>query len=154
RPDNLAESVAELLAEGNIVGWHQDGGEFGPRALGARSILADPTRTDMKDRVNAQVKFREGVRPFAPSVTAERASDIFEGCTDSPFMLFVYPVRAEWRDRLPAITHVDSTARVQTVSHDVQPRYHALLEAFGQRTGVPVLLNTSFNVMGEPIVNS
>lgn len=154
RPADLAGEAAALLADGKIVGWHQDGGEFGPRALGARSILADPTREDMKERVNAKVKFREGFRPFAPSVTVERASDIFEGCAESPFMLFVYPVRAEWRERLPAITHVDGTARVQTVSRDVQPRYHALIEAFGQRSGVPVLLNTSFNVMGEPIVNS
>jgi carbamoyltransferase len=153
-PERVEARAAELIADGNIVGWFQDRAEFGPRALGARSILADPTRADMKDRVNSVVKHRESFRPFAPSCTEERVADYFEGCGRSPFMLFVHRVRPEWRDRLPAITHVDGTARVQTVSAAIQPRYHRLLCEFEKRRGVPIVLNTSFNVMGEPIVNS
>ncbi len=153
-PGSVEACAAELIAEGGIVGWFQDRAEFGPRALGARSILADPTREDMKDRVNSVVKHRESFRPFAPSCIEERAADFFEDCGPSPFMLFVHRVRPEWRDRLPAITHVDGTARVQTVSARIQPRYHRLLCEFEQRRGVPIVLNTSFNVMGEPIVNS
>ncbi len=153
-PDNVVERAAELLAEGNIVGWFQGRMEFGPRALGARSILADPTRPDMKDLINTYVKHREEFRPFAPSVLVERAGEFFEGCGESPFMLFVYPVKERYKAALPAITHVDGTARVQTVSRDVDARYYALIEAFERRRGVPVVLNTSFNVMGEPIVNT
>ncbi len=153
-PANLEGEAAELLAAGNIVGWFQDRAEFGPRALGARSILADPTRADMKDRVNSVVKHREGFRPFAPSCTEERAAEFFEGCGESPFMLFVHKVVPDKRALLPAITHVDGTARVQTVSASLQPRYHRLLCEFERRRGVPIVLNTSFNVMGEPIVNS
>jgi carbamoyltransferase len=128
--------------------------EFGPRALGARSILADPTRPDMKDLINKYVKHREEFRPFAPSCLEERAPEYFEGCRDSPFMLFVYRVKPEMRAQVPAITHVDGTARVQTVSREVDPRYYALIEAFERRRGVPMVLNTSFNVMGEPIVHT
>ncbi len=153
-PDDLEDRAADLLAEGNIVGWYQGRMEFGPRALGSRSILADPTRADMKDRVNQVVKHRESFRPFAPSCLKERAPEYFEGCTDSPFMLFVYPVAEAHRGRLPAITHVDGTARVQTVDAKLMPRYHKLISAFEQRRGVPLVLNTSFNVMGEPIVNT
>jgi carbamoyltransferase len=153
-PQRVESRAAELVADGRIIGWFQDRAEFGPRALGARSILADPTRPDMKDRVNSVVKHRESFRPFAPSCIEERAPDIFEGCTRSPFMLFVHRVRPEWRDRVPAITHVDGTSRVQTVSKTLQPRYHALLREFERLRGVPIVLNTSFNVMGEPIVNS
>ncbi len=153
-PANVVERAADLLAEGNIVGWFQGRMEFGPRALGSRSILADPTRPDMKDLLNKYVKHREEFRPFAPSCLAERASDYFEGCTDSPFMLFVHRVRPEKRASVPAITHIDGTARVQTVSADNAPRYHALIAAFEKRRGVPMVLNTSFNVMGEPIVHS
>ena len=153
-PVHLEARAAELIAEGKIVGWFQDRTEFGPRALGARSILADPTRADVKDRLNSVVKHRESFRPFAPSCVEERASDYFEGCGRSPFMLFVHRVRPEWRDRLPAITHVDGTARVQTVDAAVQPRYHRLLCEFETRRGVPIVVNTSFNVMGQPIVNS
>jgi len=128
--------------------------EWGPRALGSRSILADPTCPEMKDRLNAEVKFREGFRPFAPSVTEEDAPRFFDGCTRSPFMLFVHPVLDAAREQLPAITHIDGTARVQTVCEQDNPRYYRLLRAFERCRGVPVLLNTSFNVMGEPIVNT
>lgn len=154
KPDDIVESTADLLAEGKIVGWFQGRMEFGPRALGARSILADPTRADMQDLINKYVKHREEFRPFAPSVIRERAGDFFEGSDESPFMLFVYPVKPEARTLLPAITHVDGTARVQTVDRDVMPDYHRLLTAFERRRGVPVLLNTSFNVMGEPVVHT
>jgi carbamoyltransferase len=153
-PANLEETAARLIADGKIVGWYQGRMEFGPRALGARSILADPTRADMKDLINKYVKHREEFRPFAPSVLAERAGEYFDGCSDSPFMLFVYPVRTEQRDRVPAITHVDGTARVQTVTRDVNPRYYGMIEAFERLRGVPMVLNTSFNVNGEPIVNT
>jgi carbamoyltransferase len=153
-PEIVEARAAELIAEGKIVGWFQDRAEFGPRALGARSILADPTRDDMKDRVNSVVKHRESFRPFAPSCIEERAGEFFEDCGRSPFMLFAHKVRPEWRDKLPAITHVDGTARVQTVSATTHPRYHRLLSEFDKRRGVPMVLNTSFNVMGEPIVNT
>src|SRR5690606_22739344 len=126
----------------------------GPRALGARSILADPTRVDMKDRVNSVVKHREPFRPFAPSCIEERAEEFFPGCCRSPFMLFVHEVAPDKQSLLPAITHVDGTARAQTVSAAIQPRYHRLLCEFEKRRGAPVLMNTSFNVMGEPIVNT
>jgi carbamoyltransferase len=153
-PGNMEERIAELLAAGKIVGWYQGAMEFGPRALGARSILADPTRADMKDRINAQVKHREEFRPFAPSCLKERAPEFFEGCSDSPFMLFVHRVRAEKRESIPAITHVDGTARVQTVDAETNPQYYRLIAAFERLRGVPMVLNTSFNVMGEPIVNT
>ncbi|MCP4642755.1 MAG: carbamoyltransferase [bacterium] len=153
-PEDLVEATARLIADGNIVGWYQGRMEFGPRALGSRSILADPSRADMKDLINKYVKHREEFRPFAPSCLVEHARDYFEGCTESPFMLFVYPVKPEMRDKVPAITHVDGTARVQTVSRDVNPRYYGLIEAFARMRGVPMVLNTSFNVMGEPIVNT
>lgn len=153
-PDQVEERTAELLAEGKIVGWYQGRMEFGPRALGSRSILADPTRPEMKDLLNKYVKYREEFRPFAPSVLADRAAEYFEGCTDSPFMLFVHKVRPEQRAAIPAVTHIDGTARVQTVTREASPRYYAMIEAFGRRTGVPVVLNTSFNVMGEPIVHT
>jgi len=153
-PASLEERAADLLAEGKIVGWFQDRMEFGPRALGARSILADPTRPEMKDLLNKYVKHREDFRPFAPSVAEEDASAFFTGCQSSPFMLFVYPVEPDKRALVPAITHVDGTARVQTVSKDVHPKFHRLIRAFERRRGVPMVLNTSFNVMGEPIVNT
>ncbi len=153
-PSNVIERTADLLAEGKIVGWYQGRMEFGPRALGSRSILADPTRADMKDLINKYVKHREEFRPFAPSCLAERASEYFEGCTSSPFMLFVYPVKPAMRGKVPAITHIDGTARVQTVTRDTNPQYYALIEAFERRRGVPMILNTSFNVMGEPIVHT
>lgn len=152
RMQDPAGDVAELLAQGKVVGWFQGRMEFGPRALGNRSILADPRSAEMRDRVNAKVKFRESFRPFAPAVLAERADELFEGSPRSPFMLFVHRVRPEARERIAAVTHADGTARVQTVERGVNPRFHRLICAFAERTGVPVVLNTSFNVAGEPIV--
>ena len=154
QPACLEERTAQLLAEGLIVGWFQGRMEFGPRALGARSILADPTRPDMKDLLNHYVKHREDFRPFAPSVLEERAGEYFTGCVRSPFMLFVYPLEPDKRDQVPAITHTDGTARVQTVSEQRHARFYRLIQAFERIRGVPLLLNTSFNVMGEPIVNT
>ncbi|MEA3365811.1 MAG: carbamoyltransferase C-terminal domain-containing protein, partial [Candidatus Hydrogenedentes bacterium] len=154
-PPDLVARAAELIAGGNIVGWFQGRMEFGPRALGARSILADPTRPEMKDLINTHVKHREEFRPFAPSCLEEHADEYFEGCDRaSPFMLFVYPVKPEKREEVPAITHVDGTARVQTVSRETQPLYYDVIKAFSRLRGVPMVLNTSFNVMGEPIVNT
>ncbi len=155
-PDDqaLAEDAAEQLADSRILGWVQGGSELGPRALGHRSILADSRPLRMKDVVNAQVKFREGFRPFAPSVTAERANEVFELEGESPYMLIVAPVRKAWADRVLAVTHVDGSARIQTVDREVDPLYHRLISAFGERTGVPVVLNTSFNLRGMPIVES
>ena len=144
--------AAELLAAGNVIGWFQGRAEMGPRALGYRSILADPRVADMADRVNARVKRREAFRPFAPAVLAERAGDWFVG-EPTPFMTVVCDVRPERRSLVPSITHVDGTARVQTVDRAENPAFHALIEAFGRLTGVPMVLNTSFNVRGEPIVS-
>jgi carbamoyltransferase len=152
--DELTRKTAELIAQGQVVGWFQGRMEMGPRALGNRSILADPRRADMKEVLNSKVKHREGFRPFAPSVLAEAAAEYFDCAADSPFMLFVFDVRKEKRDIIPAVTHVDGTARVQTVRAEENPRYWKLIKAFEKLTGVPVLLNTSFNVMGEPIVCS
>jgi len=151
---DIAAATAEQLAAGKIVGWFQGGSEFGPRALGNRSILADPRNPAMKDLLNARVKHRQSFRPFAPAVLAERSHEIFEDKVDSPFMLLSMNVRPEWQERVPAIVHVDGSARVQTVDRETNPAFHALLEAFAERTGVPVLLNTSFNVRGEPIVET
>lgn len=146
--------TAGLLAEGKIVGWFQGRMEFGPRALGNRSILADPRRAEMRDRVNECVKFREGWRPFAPSCLEEAAGEYFEQCRRAPFMIVTFDVRPDKRDVIPAVTHADGSARVQTVARATNPRFHALLSAFAGLTGVPVLLNTSFNLKGEPIVCS
>lgn len=154
RYDNIAVEAARLLHQGNIIGWFQGAMEIGPRALGNRSILADPTRKDMKDRINAEVKHREAYRPFAPSVPAEAMGDYFNSEIEAPFMLKVCDVLPEKRETLPAITHVDGSARMQTVRKEINPLYHSLLIEFGKLSGVPVLLNTSFNVMGEPIVES
>ncbi len=154
-PDaDLVPRVAQALSEGKIVAWFRGRAEFGPRALGARSILADPRRAEMKDILNHRVKHREPFRPFAPAVTLERCADYFERGTPSPFMLLVYEVLKHRRGEIPAITHVDGTARVQTVDKRVDPGFHSLVDEFGRITGTPVILNTSFNVRGEPIVNS
>ena len=128
--------------------------EIGPRALGNRSILANPTLPNMKDKINAEVKHREAYRPFAPSVIVEDKDRHFDNIGESPFMLKVCPVRPESRSLLPAITHVDGSARLQTVSKSTNPMYHSLIKKFGELSGTPVLLNTSFNVQGEPIVES
>ena len=150
-PD-LVRRTAALIEDGRVVGWFQGRMEIGPRALGGRSILADPRRADMKDILNERVKHREPFRPFAPSVLEERAADWFDWDRPSPFMLYVVPIRPDRRDRIPAVAHVDGTARLQTVDRTSNPRYRALIEAFFERTGVPLVVNTSFNVMGEPIV--
>ena len=154
---DIAPCVARLLADNNVVGWFQGRMEFGPRALGARSILANPTDPTTKDTLNAKIKHREAFRPFAPSTLLEAASTYFDfgspgGHVESPFMLLTARVRPDKHHLLPAITHVDGTARVQTVSRAQNPLYYALIEEFGKLTGVPVLVNTSFNVQGEPIV--
>ncbi len=154
RSDDICRESAKLLADGKVFGWFQGRSEFGPRSLGNRAILADPRTPEMKDILNARVKHRQAFRPFAPIVIAERASEIFEGEEESPFMLLVKHVRPDWKDRIPSIVHVDGTARVQTVTRDTAPRLYTLLEEFDKLTGVPVLLNTSFNVKGEPIVET
>jgi len=153
----LIRRVADELARGRIVGWMQGACELGPRALGNRSILAAPHQHAMRDRLNRSIKYREEFRPFAPAVPLEHADRYFElppgGARLARFMSGVFPVRPEWRDKLAAVTHVDGTARLQTVDRAMAPAFHALLEAYGARTGMPVLLNTSFNLAGEPIVN-
>jgi carbamoyltransferase len=150
RGDDLLAATADRLAAGKVVGWFQGRMEFGPRALGARSILADPRDPGMRDRINALVKMRESFRPFAPAALAERSAEHFDIDHPSPFMLETCQVRSTLD--LPAITHVDGSARLQTVDAAASPRFAALLHAFEQRTGCPVLLNTSFNMRGEPIV--
>jgi carbamoyltransferase len=149
-----AATAAELLAEGKILGWFQGRMEFGPRALGGRSILADPRDPEMTAKVNNAVKFRESWRPFAPSMLAECAGEYIELAADSPFMILTAQVRPEKRHVIPAVTHVDGSTRPQTVERDVNPLYWRLISEFGRRTGVPVVMNTSFNLRGEPIVNS
>jgi carbamoyltransferase len=153
----LIQRVAEDLAAGRVVGWMQGAGEFGPRALGHRSILAAPHSAEMRERLNREIKYREEFRPFAPVVPVEAADRYFElprgGARLARFMSGVFPVRPEWRSRLAAITHIDGTARVQTLDREMEPRLYALLQAYGRITGVPVLLNTSFNLAGEPIVS-
>jgi carbamoyltransferase len=154
RSPNICRDTASALAEGDVVGWFQGRSEFGPRALGNRSILADPRQAEMKDILNKRVKHRQPFRPFAPIVLAARAKEVFEGDQDSPFMLMAMRVRPEWRAKIPAVVHVDGTARVQTVREDTNGPLYRLLREFEAITGVPVLLNTSFNVKGEPIVET
>jgi carbamoyltransferase len=149
----LYRQVAKAAADGRVVGWFQGRMEFGPRALGNRSIVADPRRADMKEILNTRIKHRETYRPFAPSVLEEKAPEIFERAEPSPFMLLVYKVKEGQRARIPAVTHVDNTGRLQTVSAATNPRYHALISEFERQTGVPLVLNTSFNEH-EPIVAS
>ena len=151
--DRLFPLVAERIAAGDVVGWFQGRMEFGPRALGNRSIVVDPRRDDMKDILNARIKHREPFRPFAPSILAEATGDWFEQDYPSPFMILVYTTRAEKRETIPAVNHVDDTGRLQTVERHVNPRYYRLIEEFGRQTGVPILLNTSFNE-NEPIVTT
>jgi carbamoyltransferase len=147
----LLSRTARLLSEGNVVGWYQGRMEFGPRALGGRSILADPRDPKMRDTLNMKIKFREGFRPFAPSVLADKASEWFEIGCDSPYMLLVAQVR-EGKRVIPSVTHVDGSARLQTVSREESPLYYDLIQEFEKITGVPIVINTSFNVRGEPIV--
>ncbi len=170
--DDLPGHVASVLADENVVGWFQGRMEFGPRALGGRSILGDPRSTNMQSIMNLKIKYRESFRPFAPSVLAERVSDYFDIQSTSPYMLQVSEIKDQHRismteeqqnmfgveklnvprSTIPAITHVDYSARIQTVHKETNPRYHALLSSFDDKTGCPVLVNTSFNVRGEPIV--
>jgi carbamoyltransferase len=147
----LVETTARRIAEGNVVGWFQGRLEFGPRALGGRSILADPRDPKMRDTLNMKIKFREGFRPFAPSVLADKSSEWFEIDCDSPYMLLVAQVR-EGKRCIPSVTHVDNSARLQTVTRQDSPLYYDLIAEFEKLTGVPVIINTSFNVRGEPIV--
>jgi carbamoyltransferase len=151
--EQLVDQTSRELADGKVVGWFQGRMEFGPRALGARSILADPRRQDMKDILNRRIKHREHFRPFCPSVMAEVTGDFFESAYPSPFMVQAYRIKPSQRDRIPAVTHEDGTGRLQTVERDVNPLYWSLLKRFGELTGVPILLNTSFNE-NEPIVNT
>lgn len=164
-----AEAAAEMIADGKVVGWFQGRMEFGPRALGARSILADARDPGMQSRINQKIKFREGFRPFAPSVLAERSAEYFDGQGSSPYMTFVHPVAEsrrrdpgaaaaglprvhEVRSDIPAVTHLDYSARVQTVARDENPVFHEVISSFDELTGCPLVVNTSFNVRGEPIV--
>jgi len=149
--DALFSTTAERIAAGDVVGWFQGRMEFGPRALGHRSIVADPRSTSMKDVLNARIKHREPFRPFAPSILAERVGEWYDQDYPSPFMVLVYKTAADKRERVPAVNHVDDTGRVQSVDAAVEPRYHRLISEFERRTGIPILLNTSFNE-NEPIV--
>ena len=150
--ESLLRKVSQLIADGNIVGWYQGRMEWGPRALGNRSILADPRRTDMKDILNEKIKHRESFRPFAPSILEEYISEYFDIDRPSPYMLMVAPVKKP--KNIPAVTHVDGTGRLQTVSKNTNPLYYDLINEFYKITKVPVIINTSMNVMGEPIVNT
>lgn len=153
-PGTIHLETAKLISEGNIVGWIQGRAEYGPRSLGNRSILADPRCKDMKDRINRQVKFREDFRPLAPSVLYEAMGDWFECPVESPYMSFTLPWKASVVDRVPAVVHEDGTGRLQSVRRESNPMYYDLIDAFYKRTGVPVLLNTSLNIMGKPIIHS
>jgi len=150
---NLVEETAQHIADGKVVGWFQGRMEWGPRALGNRSIICDPRRPEMKDILNQRIKRREPFRPFAPSILEERTGQWFEKSYPSPFMLMAYPVRSEKRSKIPAPTHVDGSGRLQTVNRESNPLYWELIRAFEARTGVPVVLNTSFNE-NEPLVNT
>ncbi|MBF0290110.1 MAG: hypothetical protein HQM14_20015 [SAR324 cluster bacterium] len=150
----LSRRMVKLLISGKVIGLFRGRSELGPRALGHRSILADPRRKDMKDRLNKEIKFRESFRPYAPMVTAEDQMKIFKLKGESPYMLLAAKVRSSYRKKLPAITHIDNSARIQAVYPKTEPFLHSLIKAFGKKSGVPVLLNTSFNLAGDPIVES
>lgn len=153
-PENIVGSTAQYIKDGYIIGWFQGCSEFGPRALGNRSILVDPRKRDMKDILNVQVKFRESFRPFAPAVMWEYQVDYFNLDVLAPFMLLVMDVKNQKREIIPSVTHVDGTARIQSVTSHSNPLFYQLIQAFYKITGVPVLLNTSFNIKGEPIVET
>jgi carbamoyltransferase len=154
KPTDSVVATAQALAQGLVVGWFEGRSEFGPRALGHRSILADPRRPGVRDHINANVKFREDFRPFAPSVLEEHATQYFDSSCSSPYMLLVAPVREEYANNVGEIAHVDGSARLQTVSRASEPTYHRLIEEFGKLSGVPIVLNTSFNRRGMPIVET
>jgi carbamoyltransferase len=152
--EDICAYTAEILAEGQIIGWFQGPMEIGPRALGSRSILANPAIRDMKDKINSEVKFREAYRPFAPSAIVEAKNEFFDLAVEAPFMLKVCNVLEEKQHIIPAVTHVDGSARLQTVRRETHPRYYDVIKKLGEITGVPVVLNTSFNIQGEPVVES
>ena len=149
----LYDRITDKLIEPGVVGWFSGRAEFGPRALGGRSIIADPRNNKAKELLNAKIKRRESFRPFAPSILREYVSDYFTKVEEVPFMEKVFPIKPEKQAEIPAVTHVDGTGRLQTVSKEVSPRYYALIDRFREKTGVPILLNTSFNE-NEPIVNT
>jgi carbamoyltransferase len=151
--DELYDVVTDKLIEPGVVGWYNGRAEFGPRALGARSILADPRNSKAKDLLNLKIKRRESFRPFAPSILKEYTADYFVKSDPVPFMEKVFPIKPEKHSEIPAVTHVDGTGRLQTVDKEVSPMYYALINRFREKTGVPILLNTSFNE-NEPIVNT
>jgi carbamoyltransferase len=156
--DQLISTIVDSLQDGKVVAWYQGKAEWGPRALGNRSILADPGREDIKDVMNQKIKFREPFRPFAPSVVESAAGEYFEipdaeSQYPARFMLYVVPVQESKRDQIPGVTHVDGTARLQVVHQSPNPLYHGLISTWSESSGTPVLLNTSFNLRGEPIVN-
>jgi carbamoyltransferase len=151
-PDDIADAVAEILADNGVVAWFQGRSEFGPRALGHRSLLAHPGHAGNLERLN-DVKGREQFRPVAPMVLADRAAEIFDGVVPSPYMLFVHDVAPEWRERIPAVVHVDGTARIQTVDRRSEPLVARMLTEFERRTGLPVVVNTSLNTAGRPMVD-
>jgi carbamoyltransferase len=147
----LCERTAKAISEGLVIGWFQGRMEWGPRALGNRSILGDPRRADMKDILNLKIKRRESFRPFAPSILREAVSDWFEEDDEVPFMMKVFQIQELKRQEIPAVTHADGSGRLQTVYEKTNPRYHRLIKSFGELTGVPIVLNTSFNE-NEPVV--
>jgi carbamoyltransferase len=153
-PDTVAQESAKLLSQGKIIGWMQGRAEFGPRALGNRSILADPRSLDMKEKINARVKFREEYRPFAPSILHEFGPEYFEHYQMSPYMERALVFRKEVRDKVPAVVHEDGTGRLQSVTPETSERFHKLIRTFYELTGIPLVLNTSFNIMGKPIIHS
>jgi carbamoyltransferase len=152
--EGVAERVADLLANKKIVGWFQGRSEWGPRALGARSILGDPRDREMLYSINAAVKYRDGWRPFAPSMLEEAAEEYLEDIVYAPFMIMTFKVREEKKHLIPAVVHVDGTTRPQMVRRSVNPLYYDMIKKFGEKTGVPIVMNTSFNLKGEPVVNS
>ena len=154
RLSNYVEKTAELLAEGKVIGWFQDGSEFGPRALGRRSILADPRNKNVRDYINSEIKFREDFRPFAPAVLREEVGTYFKTDRESPYMVLVDYIKEDWHDRLKSIVHENNTSRIQTVTECWNPKFYHLLQAFKRITGLPMLLNTSFNCKGMPIVET
>ena len=154
RPNNICKTVAKYLEEGKIIGWFQNASEFGPRALGNRSILCRPYPKSMKDHLNKQVKFREEFRPFAPAVLDKFQKEYFNIKQESPHMLIATTVKKEKKDLIPAVVHVDNTCRAQTVKKEINERFYMLLEEFNLLTKIPVILNTSFNVKGQPMINT